>query len=81
MTLLWGAVWTMTLSAGSHYASGTNEAGMKCGNLDSPRFAHSGCATIIGMEGVIGRKPLSDLARPAGIEPATPAFGGQYSIH
>ncbi len=22
-----------------------------------------------------------DLARPAGIEPATPAFGGQYSIH
>jgi hypothetical protein len=21
------------------------------------------------------------LARPAGIEPATPAFGGQYSIH
>ncbi|KAG0189556.1 hypothetical protein DFQ28_003277 [Apophysomyces sp. BC1034] len=26
-------------------------------------------------------KPLSGLARPAGIEPATPAFGGQYSIH
>lgn len=26
-------------------------------------------------------KPLWDLARPAGIEPATPAFGGQYSIH
>jgi NAD(P)-dependent dehydrogenase (short-subunit alcohol dehydrogenase family) len=22
-----------------------------------------------------------NLARPAGIEPATPAFGGQYSIH
>ena len=21
------------------------------------------------------------MARPAGIEPATPAFGGQYSIH
>jgi len=21
------------------------------------------------------------VARPAGIEPATPAFGGQYSIH
>lgn len=31
-----------------------------------------------------GRKPLRallGLARPAGIEPATPAFGGQYSIH
>nr|CUV19973.1 protein of unknown function [Ralstonia solanacearum] len=27
------------------------------------------------------RKPLKGLARPAGIEPATPAFGGQYSIH
>ena len=24
---------------------------------------------------------LSLLVRPAGIEPATPAFGGQYSIH
>lgn len=27
-----------------------------------------------------GPKPLLDLARPAGIEPATPAFGGQYSL-
>ena len=26
------------------------------------------------------RKPLF-MVRPAGIEPATPAFGGQYSIH
>lgn len=26
-------------------------------------------------------KPLWGLVRPAGIEPATPAFGGQYSIH
>ena len=26
-------------------------------------------------------KALSLLVRPAGIEPATPAFGGQYSIH
>lgn len=24
---------------------------------------------------------LKRVARPAGIEPATPAFGGQYSIH
>ena len=24
---------------------------------------------------------LNFLVRPAGIEPATPAFGGQYSIH
>ncbi len=29
----------------------------------------------------ISLKALSGLARPAGIEPATPAFGGQYSIH
>ena len=28
----------------------------------------------------VGQKPLL-LARPAGIEPATLGFGGQYSIH
>ena len=28
-----------------------------------------------------GSRTAEDLARPAGIEPATPAFGGQYSIH
>ena len=26
-------------------------------------------------------KNLTDLVRPAGIEPATLGFGGQYSIH
>jgi hypothetical protein len=31
---------------------------------------------------VIWLKPLAEpVVRPAGIEPATPAFGGQYSIH
>lgn len=29
----------------------------------------------------IGNNAQAQVARPAGIEPATPAFGGQYSIH
>ena len=36
-------------------------------------------------EGQVGKGkssvPLPVLVRPAGIEPATPAFGGPYSIH
>ena len=31
--------------------------------------------------GILPTLPLKRVARPAGIEPATPAFGGQYSIH
>ena len=29
----------------------------------------------------VGQKPSYKLVRPAGIEPATLGFGGQYSIH
>ena len=30
---------------------------------------------------VIRRLFMKSVAHPAGIEPTTPAFGGQYSIH
>ncbi len=40
---------------------------------------------VVGTVGVvasgIGNNAQAQVARPAGIEPATPAFGGQYSIH
>ncbi|VVD30718.1 protein of unknown function [Paraburkholderia dioscoreae] len=49
-----------------------------------PMMAKAGpqLAAIRGeLEQVKPLKALRLLVRPAGIEPATPAFGGQYSIH
>lgn len=34
-----------------------------------------------GFSGFHGMTTEIGMVRPAGIEPATPAFGGQYSIH
>lgn len=46
---------------------------------------HAACARgLIGQHGGAGEAGhgvLQTVVRPAGIEPATPAFGGQYSIH
>ncbi len=38
-------------------------------------------ALAVGTVGVATDVKAQEVARPAGIEPATPAFGGQYSIH
>ena len=57
------------------------------GNL---RAAGIAAGVVIGTVGVVASvepqkvqaaEHNEELARPAGIEPATPAFGGQYSIH
>ena len=63
----------------------------------SPGTLGSAAHTVVDLQMTAGRlyfhcaggngeaeKPLKALrllVRPAGIEPATPAFGGQYSIH
>jgi transposase-like protein len=55
------------------------------GNL---RAAGIAAGVVIGTTGVVAsvapqkvQAAEHELVRPAGIEPATPAFGGQYSIH
>jgi hypothetical protein len=43
-----------------------------------------GAVTLAGVapqKAQAAEKQNNSVARPAGIEPATPAFGGQYSIH
>jgi transcriptional regulator with XRE-family HTH domain len=43
-----------------------------------------GAVTLAGVtpeKAQAAEKEKNQVARPAGIEPATPAFGGQYSIH
>ncbi len=37
--------------------------------------------TVSGVMGGAADAKAQQVVRPAGIEPATPAFGGQYSIH
>jgi hypothetical protein len=48
---------------------------------ESPQKVHAQKSPRESAGGLIGLKTLQCLVRPAGIEPATPAFGGQYSIH
>ena len=69
------------LDAGGHHSVWDRALG----NL---RAAGIAAGLVMGTAGVVAsvapqkvQAAEHELARPAGIEPATPAFGGQYSIH
>ena len=47
----------------------------------SARMAHSTAVAVLAVGVAAMATSGKSVARPAGIEPATPAFGGQYSIH
>lgn len=49
--------------------------------LFSTRMAHSTAVAVLAVGVAAMATSGKSVARPAGIEPATPAFGGQYSIH
>ncbi len=63
------------------------EAARKKQAKSSGVMRHAGAiaATVVmavtGVMGGAADAKAQEMARPAGIEPATPAFGGQYSIH